>query len=211
MTRAIIIALVVANLLVLALGLWGGSGSRGANGLKAPELEPNRINIVPPNDARIALKPTDRACVEWGAFDAAAAGRAELAIAELSGTSGRAIDRRSDGAMTWWVFVAPQANRRAAEAVVEFLRRSGVNDYAIVSEEPRFVNAVSLGVFTVEQAAVARREQLVKLGLRDVNIQEREIPGARVWLRLREMSAAQMERLSAIGTAFTEATIRDCP
>ena len=219
--KPLLIALAVLNVLLLAIGLMGRSNHSGT-GAPSPELNPDRIKVIAPGEATERLRRSDprgdgssgagspniaRACIEWGFFTTTEALRVEQMLAAASQ---RSIERRGNGPPMWWVLIAPQINRRAADAVGEFLQRNGITDFYIVTDEPKFANAVSLGLFSTASAANTRRTQLTRLGLRDVLVQEREPNAGLMMLRLRDVSADTLARVTALRSDFPAAAVRDC-
>jgi hypothetical protein len=87
------------------------------------------------------------ACVEFSGITPAEAQRAREAFNALQlGT--RLSERRVDEITRHWVFIPPTNDRRAAENRMAELRRQGVQDLSIRPD-----NAISLGVFSSEEAA----------------------------------------------------------
>jgi hypothetical protein len=87
------------------------------------------------------------ACVEFSGITPAEAQRAREAFNALQlGT--RLSERRVDEITRHWVFIPPTNDRRAAENRMAELRKQGVQDLSIRPD-----NAISLGVFSSEEAA----------------------------------------------------------
>lgn len=87
------------------------------------------------------------ACVEFSGIASADAQRARDAFAALQlGT--RISERRVEEISRYWVFIPPARDRRTAEATMAQIRRQGVSDMSIRPD-----NAISLGVFSTEEAA----------------------------------------------------------
>jgi hypothetical protein len=87
------------------------------------------------------------ACVEFSGIAANDVPKAREAFNALQlGT--RLTERRIEEITRHWVFVAPVSDRRTAEANMAQLRRQGVSDMSIRPD-----NAISLGVFSTEEAA----------------------------------------------------------
>jgi hypothetical protein len=209
--RVWLVLLVVANLALAGYGWYASSLASTSGAARPPELEPDRIKLLPPDDPRLAtLRDRLRTCVEWGAFTVADAVRAERNIDGL-GAGLKYTERRVEGGpTTWWVYVAPQANRRAADRIAEDLKRAGVADFYVVQEDTKLANAISLGLFSSEGAATARRDQIAKLGVRDIVVQARESGATRVYVRVRDVPAAVMPRLAALRGEFAATEMRDC-
>ena len=113
------------------------------------------VAVTPPNVAAQRaedVRNTQRslvgaACVEFSGIPAADAQRAREAFNALQlGT--RLSERRVEEIKLHWVFVPPTSDRRAAETRMAELRRQGVQEMSIRPD-----NAISLGVFSSEEAA----------------------------------------------------------
>ncbi|HUQ27854.1 MAG TPA: SPOR domain-containing protein [Usitatibacter sp.] len=87
------------------------------------------------------------ACVEISGITAADAARAHDAFVALA-LGPRLVERRVEEITRHWVFVPAARDRRAAEANMAQLRKQGVSDISIRPD-----NAISLGVFSTEDAA----------------------------------------------------------
>lgn len=210
--RAWLMALVLANIVLFAYGWTTRAGPTQANPARAAELEPDRIRLVPQKEAveqGVGRKP--RSCLEWGGFAAADAARAEKAVVALRESFAVEVRRTEGATSSWWVHVPPQANRRAADRVAEELRRAGETEYYVVFDDPKFANAISLGLFTTEGGALARRAQIEKLGIADVAVQARDGASTRVVLRMRGVSASALRRLEALRADFPATELKDCP
>lgn len=208
--KVALLALLVANVLAAIAGWYVTDPTRAPRDPRARELEPQRVRIVAPAEARAASTARPRACIEWGGFTLADSQRAERSI-EALGVGLRPAERRVEGgAASWWVYAAPLANRRAADRLADDLRRAGVGDYYVVQDPGPFLNAVSLGLFSTEGGANARRDQLFKLGFRDLVVQTRENTTTRFWLRLRDVPGGVVTRINALRTDFAGSELRDC-
>jgi hypothetical protein len=87
------------------------------------------------------------ACVEFSGIAAADATRGHEAFAALQ-LGSRLTERRVEEITRYWVFIPAVRERKTAEATMAQLRRQGVNDLSIRPD-----NAISLGVFSTEDAA----------------------------------------------------------
>jgi len=113
------------------------------------------VAVTPPTVAAVRNEETRRtmqslagaACVEFSGITPADATRAHDAFAAMQ-LGNRLIERRVEEITRHWVFIPPAIDRRTAEATYADLKKRGVND---VSMRPD--NAISLGVFSTEEAA----------------------------------------------------------
>ena len=125
------------------------------------------VAVTPPTIAarraeenRAALQAlSGAACVEITGITAADAPRAQGAFAALA-LGPRLVERRIEEITRYWVYVPAARDRRTAEATMTQLRRQGVSDISVRPD-----NAISLGVFSTEDAA---RRFLVSLQAKGV-------------------------------------------
>jgi hypothetical protein len=113
------------------------------------------VAVTPPDLAARRAEDTRKtqqslagaACVEFSGIPANDAQRAREAFNTLQlGT--RLQERRVEEITRHWVFIPPTNDRRAAETRMAELRKQGVQDLSIRPD-----NAISLGVFSSEEAA----------------------------------------------------------
>jgi hypothetical protein len=153
--------------------------------------------------------PRVAACIEWGGFAVAEAPRAEKALEPLA-LGARLSQRRSDETAGWWVFIPPQPNRPAALKKTAELKALGIDDYFIIQEEGKMHWAVSLGVFSSEDAAKNRLDALRAKGVRSAQTGERETQVAKVWFQARGADTPQQAKLRETAQGFPGTEVRDC-
>ncbi len=148
-------------------------------------------------------------CVEWGGFSVAEAPRAEQVLGPLA-LGARLSQRRSEEKAGWWVFIPPQGNRAAALKKTAELKALGIDDYFVLPDEGSMRWAVSLGVFSSEEAAKTRLEALRARGVRSAQTGERDTQVAKIWFQLRGTDAALQVKLKEFAKALPGTEIRDC-
>jgi hypothetical protein len=173
--------------------------------LEGKELK-NLATVKPPPSAAPAALA---ACVEWGGFAVAEAPKAEQALAPLA-LGARLTQRRSEETAGWWVFIPPQPNRAAALKKTAELKALGVDDYFILQDEGKMRWAVSLGIFSTEDAAKSRLETLRAKGVRSAQTGERGTQVAKIWFQLRNGDVAQQAALRETVQGFPGTDVRDC-
>lgn len=215
--RALFLFLVAANLAFFAWTSYLAPSEAGRDPRPlARQIEPQRLPIVPaageepPEPQARAPAPPVRACLEWGGFAPNESARAAEALAPL-GLGTRLAERRSAETAGWWVFISPQANRQAAQKKAAELKALGVEDYFIVQEEGPTRWALSLGIFSSEEAARLHLESLKNRGVRSAQVGARDTAVQKVWYQVRDADAAQLARLKELAAAFPGTELRDCP
>ena len=174
------------------------------------------VAVTPPEAAARAAQETRQAvkslagaaCVEFAGFRNADLQRARESFGALQ-LGDRFTERRIEDVTRYWVFVPPAKDRRTAEQVAQ-LKRLGVND---VSVRPERDNAISLGVFSSEDAARRFLDQLRGKGVQDAEIGPftRETRG--VAMLVRDPDTETVARLTILQRDFPGAQLRavTCP
>lgn len=218
--RAIFLLLLAANLGFFAWTRYyaPADAATDAEPLRR-QIRPESIRLLtgPELAGLPAIKPkpvpqtqSPGACIEWGGFALAEAPRAGEALAPLA-LGARLSQRRSDETAGWWVFIPPQPNRAAALKKTAELKALGVDDFFVIQDEGRTRWAVSLGIFSSEEAARSRFEALRAKGVRSAQTGERETQVAKIWFQARGADAAQQSRMHEIARTFPGTEVHDCP
>ena len=172
MSRFVFFLLLLA-VIGMAAHIWLASATEKAD---FSQRERNRdevriVAVTPPAVAERNSEETRRAvqalagaaCVEFSGITAADAPRARTAFAALQ-LGERLSERRVEEISRYWVFVpaTPAIDRRAAEQRIAQLRKQGVTDVSLRPD-----NAISLGVFSSEDAATRFLSSMQAKGIRD--------------------------------------------
>jgi hypothetical protein len=215
--------LVLANLLLFA---WQqGAFGRLAEAGREPErvsrqIEPERFRVLTEADVRELREratqgsapldlDTAQACVEFGDFPAADAARVEKLLAGLS--SGAKIESRPVEAPGWYmVYLPPHRSWAEAERRAEELRKLGVRDLMVMSENAPLKFAISLGSFRDPEAAKSHVAALEKLGVKGVRMSDRSSTVVLKRFQLRELDAAASRQLATLRSEFPAQTLRPC-
>ena len=113
------------------------------------------VAVTPPTMAARTAEETRKtvqslagaACVEFSGIAGADIPSAREAFGALK-LGGRLVERRVEEITRHWVFIPPTNDRRSAEVNMAQLRRQGLSDMSVRPD-----NAISLGVFSTEEAA----------------------------------------------------------
>lgn len=171
---------------------------------RAPEPEPAK-----PKPAAPAPEPMTIACLEWGSFSPADGTRAVQRLEPLA-LGARLAQYRGEETASWWVHMPPQGSRAAALRKAGELKNLGVEDYFILQDAGPMRWALSLGVFSTEDAAKAHLQALREKGVRTATIDRRETRVPKVWFQLRDVDAPLQEKLQEIARDFEGATLHEC-
>jgi hypothetical protein len=175
------------------------------------QVHPERVRVLAPEAlAQRALARRPVPCLELGPLAPAEVVRAEEAISAVAAGL-KLTARKTEEPQRWWVYIGPLSSRAAAAQRVAELKKQGVEDSAVVVEDPAWRNAVSLGVFRSEEAAMRRLEELRRRGVRGAELGVRDAPGARLYLQLRDAPEPARLRLGELREGFPGAELRECP
>jgi hypothetical protein len=117
------------------------------------------VAVTPPPD----VTPIQVACYEWGSFSVASLQKARGILAKYS-LDATPKQQSSQDATRYWVYIPRLKSAEAAQAKADELRALGVEDFFVV-QEPRWQNAISLGVFRDEQLADKLLEEVKSKGV----------------------------------------------
>jgi len=223
--RAFFLLLLAANLGYFAWTRYYSESEASDRQPLGRQISPEKIRIIPgPELARLpAPKPKPgqeaaqsasaearvTACVEWGGFATAEAPKAEQALAPLSlGT--RLAQSRTQETAGWWVFIPPQGDRPGALKKTAELKALGVDDFFVIQDEGPMRWAISLGVFSTEEAAKSRLETLRAKRVRSAQAGERPTPVAKIWFQARNADTALQAKLKDLAQGFPGTELRSC-
>ena len=147
------------------------------------------------------------ACVEFSGITGADVARAREAFASLR-LGDRLAERRVEEITRYWVFMPPARERRAAEVNMAQLRRQGVNDMSIRPD-----NAISLGVFSTEEAARRFMTSLEAKGVKGAESGPFAKEMREVVMLIREPDTETVARLTVLQRDYAGAQLRavTCP
>lgn len=171
------------------------------------------VAVTPPSiaarrieDARKAAQSlVGAACIEFSGIQPADASRAREAFNSLQ-LGERLAERRVEDISRYWVYIPGSSDRRAAENRMAELRRQGVADLSIRPD-----NAISLGVFSSEEAA---RRFLTTLSARGIRGAEQG-PFSRdlreIAMLIRDPDTELVARLTVMQRDYPASQVRAVP
>jgi hypothetical protein len=171
------------------------------------------VAVTPPLLAARTAEETRRtvqslagaACVEFSGIAGADVARAREAFAAFK-LGERLVERRVEEITRHWVFIAPVRERRAAEVNMAQLRRQGVNDMSIRPD-----NAISLGVFSTEEAARRFLASLEAKGVKGAESGPFVKEMREVVMLIREPDTETVARLAVLQRDYAGAQLRAVP
>jgi hypothetical protein len=217
--RTLFFILALANALFFAYS-WFGSGARADSDAQiiGQQLDPGKIRLLRPEQVialtRKAEPPKAAAavatvCLEWGGFAGADAARAQQALDPLA-LGANLTQRKQDDVAGFWVYIPPLASRQAATQKAAELKRLGVDDYFVVPDDPKWHNAISLGVFKTEDAAKARLAALRAKGVKSAVVAARAAQTGKTYFQVHDANPAVAAKLNELKQGFPGSDVHDC-
>jgi hypothetical protein len=147
------------------------------------------------------------ACVEFSGVAAPDVARAREAFGALQ-LGQRLTERRVEEITRYWVYMPPARERRTAEVNMAQLRRQGVSDMSIRPD-----NAISLGVFSTEEAARRFMTSLEAKGVKGAEAGPFSKEMREVVMLVREPDTELVARLTVLQRDYPGAQLRavTCP
>jgi len=133
--------------------------------------------------ARTSADAGDARCYRLGPFPSPDKAQLANVVLERWGVTNERVTEFQMLGTAYRLYLPPFASKEAAERQRRELVRLGFTDHALIEHEPGMENALSLGIFAVEQNAVTRRQQLAARGVH-VSIQTVPNVNAIYWLAL---------------------------
>ena len=117
-------------------------------------------------------------CLEWGLFADQELAQARAALEPLKlGDSDISVRSAPVKAGSFWVYIPPQKSKQDANKKVEELKRLGVEDSFVMQDNNPWRYAVSLGVFSTQEAADKYLAQIREKGVRSAKAAPRNLDG----------------------------------
>lgn len=207
--RVIFFALLLANaLMAAAIYLHVPSGADA--GLLQQQIEPQRIRIVPLQEARAstpAPTPAVAACLEWRGLGRTDAERARARL-ETEGLGAKTSQRIAEQPSRFWVYLPPAPGREETNRRIDQLKAAGLADYFLVQDPGRWRNALSLGLFRSEAAAQKFLDEVRTKGFDYAELSERGPNQESVTLVVRDPSDDEAARVAALRADFPDSELK---
>ena len=181
---------------------------RNASEVRIAGVTPPALAAKRAEDTRRAVQAlAGAACVEFSGIAAADATRARDTLGALK-LGDRLTERRVDEVTRYWVYIPPAANRRAADTLAAQLRRQGVTELSVRPD-----NAISLGVFSTEDAAKRFLASLEPKGVTNAEYGPFARDLRELVFLVREPDTELVARLAAMQRDFAGSQLRavSCP
>lgn len=199
----------VVVLLLANVALFGAIQLHGAGGEPGPAreaLHAEKIRLLgihkPVADATTPQgagkdRTVEAVCLEWGSFVAADVARVRQALVALS--LGERLSERPIASGGFWVYIPPMETQQQAQKKLSELKARAVQDYQLMQDAGKWQYAISLGVFSTEEAAAKRLAELRAAGVKSARLDPRD---ARVSFVVRNADDALMAKLVTLKQEF---------
>ena len=193
--------------------------------IKWPELEPEKISVlteaqinalpkkaveapapVLESVATTADAPQKTMCAEWGNFTEANLEKAQQIAAQLA-IQGTVNELTPQTKKRYWVYIPPLKSAKEAQAYAAKLKNLGVEDLYVV-QEPKWKNAISLGLFSDETLAEHLLDNLKTKGVSDAEktFWQR---GSQFSLIFSDLPTSQAGALYALSRDFSKVKLKE--
>lgn len=163
--------------------------------------------VAPVLEAAKGAAPKPANCVEWGEFAGSDLVRARESLATLK--LGRDLSERTvEQDHGFWVYIPPQKNRANVDRKIAQLKERGVNDYFVVQEKGKWLNAVSLGVFKSEEAAQKFLSALRAKDVRTARVGERKSRLRYTVFVMKELDSGTSDKLGVLQKEFPDSELK---
>lgn len=172
----------LANLVFF--GVMQAMGERGGEPVEAHQPHnADKVRLVTAQEAqklseqkRVLTPPTPAVCLEWGRFGGDDAARAQQALDKLQ-LGENAVTRKAEAAADYWVYIPPLNSKLAAQRKANELKALGIAESYVFQDAGKRRNAISLGVFSTEEAAARYQAQLQEKGVKTAKVMPRSPEG----------------------------------
>lgn len=185
-------------------GGGGGESLHGHEPLNADKV--HLLGMAPPALAK--PKPAEpQVCLEWGTFAGAEIARAKLALETLQ--LGDKVSLHDLGERTsYWVVIPPLKSKQEAEAKIAEVKGLDIEDVALVPDSDKLRNAVSLGVFSTEEAANKFLASIREKGVRTAKLESRKKAANQANFTVRDASETVSAQLVKIKQDFPASELK---
>ncbi len=217
--RVLFLLLVLANVLFFAYARQAREGNSAEAQIRLLQINPEKIKLMKvtggapverPKPSPKTVSATPAACLEWGVFTGPEAARAEAALAELALPQAQLV-RSTAYATGYWVHIPPLKTKADMDRNLGELKTFGVTDFSAVQDPNLGRNAISLGIFSNEEAAKARLAELKEKRVRSAIIQARDGIIRQVKFLVREPTETTMTKFAELQPGFPGSELKAVP
>jgi SPOR domain len=164
----------LANVGLLMWGLWYHKPLVDVDPIKPrPTVAQDKMKLLSEPGARLVLRSADGAsaaapngasanCFQLGTFPTLEKVRTAAGKLDIWGLRYTRVAEFETLGPSYRVYLPPLPSRDEAERKRRELTKLGFTDHAVIQQEEGMENAISLGIFSVEQNAITRAQQLAR-------------------------------------------------
>jgi hypothetical protein len=181
------------------------SGHDAINSDRLKAVTPDELAKMTPKQETAPLPkpeipPPVAMCYEWGSFAGPDVARAKTELDKLS-LEAIARERTPQDAVRYWVYIPPRKSREEAQTKVDELKSLGVEEIFIV-QEPKWLFAISLGVFKEEALANKLLQDLQNRGVKTAVKGRRNHEGGQTSYFVKNASSIQVDEIGKLRPDF---------
>lgn len=214
--RWVFVLLLLGNIIFFAAMQWPQNKSRDDSMANHAPFRAEKIRLITedemPPPAPAPAPVAQQVCLEWGQFAEQDLARARIALQALK--LGEAdISVQATRANSWWVYIPPLKTKQEANKKVDELKGLGIQDSFVMQDNNSWRYAVSLGVFSTQEAAERYLAQIREKGVRSAKAAPRNQDGGRSSLFIKASGADIEAELVKLKQDFpaTELKAAPCP
>lgn len=202
----------------LAFGayMWMSESQSHAEDPGKREINREELKIVSVTDAPSAVRTAARVnaakqlaeslssatCIEMNGVRPADAARAQQAFSAMN-LAGKLMERRVEEVSRYWVFVPAAKDRKTAETTVASLKKQGITEVSMLAD-----NAISLGVFSSEEAAARYLGEVKAKGARNAEMGPRNSQVKEHVFTVREPDTNLVARLTLMQAEYEGSALK---
>ena len=216
--RALVFFLILVNLMFFAWtqGVLGGGAEPDAVRMNQ-QLRAEQIRVVGPEGPAVepapkaakADKRESESCLLLSELPQAEKGRIDGLLREKwPGLKIESGDTAAPG--SYWVYIPPLANKAEAERKASELKRLKVPEFFVLQEPAAQRFAISLGLFSSQEAAEARLEELRGKGVRSARVSEREARPTQAWFEISGAETSLESVRQSVAESVPKAKVTAC-
>jgi SPOR domain len=203
---------------------WQGLGEQASQTQPALNEEMIRLLDVPqsvptaavsvqasePVSAPAATKPNNLVCLEWGSFTGLDLTKAIAALSALQ-LGDKLNQYQVERDTGYWVYIPPLKNKAAINQKISELKARGITEYFVVQNADQWKNAISLGVFMTQDAALHFLEELRGKRVRSAQVGQRVSKFKVTVFRLSEVGMITEVKMASLQKDFAGSELKRVP
>jgi hypothetical protein len=179
-------------------------------GASKPDDIPAVSSVAPgnaPATPQALAKPESGICMEWGEFSGAELSRATAALQNLK-LGDKMSQRQVEHNIGYWVYLPPLKDKAAIIQKLAQLKTRGVEEFFVVQDDPKWMNAISLGVFKTRDAAQKFLDALKAKDVHTAQIGDRSSKQKATVFIFRNLDAPSAAKVNTLRNGFSVSELK---